>query len=949
MMSGLLRSVKGWAKGRGGAIALALLVCGMVFSAIAGPAESLHSRTQALRQTVSRLGDTTVVVQANIPLDTLSSDVNSDGPSTSAGQTPNVTEQQLSQAKDELASGMSALPLPLTAGDWTGVTTRGQAVSKGYGPKAVEALPPELAFEYRDTLTSNARLVSGRFTPGPGFPANALGVSVTPATADRFGLHPGSRLKVGGNLIIITGIVRPIGAGSTFWQYDPTLVQPSLQSPFTHPYWIGAVFADPGQLDNLSNMFGTVSTVNWEFPLTLAHVNADQAQELYNRLNLIGGTIVGLSGYLQYSSDDIDIGSPLLSSLRLFLQTQTSVLAVLLLLFVSLAAVGAAVLVLAARMMVDQRANELVMRRARGASARQVAVLLAGAAAAAAIPAAVIGVLAAFAAVPGAITGSPALSWILAAVAVMVAIAVPAVAGAWRYRRPAPAANPARIMTAETRTARFTTRGMRRVVAEITAAGASIAGLVVLHGQGVPAGTGTNWFLTLAPVLAAIPAVLIMLRLYPLIIWALVAVTRRRAGATSYVALAASARTSLASTAPAFALVLALTLTAFAGMVAEGIQAGQVSASWQATGADAVISAGPGASPMPAAGNTALRTIAAVRGVQHSAKVWTDAWNGGPAAQQITVVAVNPAQYAALTAATPFPGIPAGALATSPRPVTSTTTIDVLASPAAAATLGTGATQLTSGLVMGPIEVHVTGIVATTPAEPAGGTFILMPLQTLPGAGGDPSPNSILIAGSAIDRNQLNAVVNRILPGYDVSYRSDVLTSLTSSPLQHGAVTLMLLTAIAAAGFGLLNLILGLALGAADRDLTLARLAVMGDPHRNKLAMTEVLPAVLAATAAGLACALALPALTGTALDLSVFTGSSATVTLEPDIVSIGLPIAALLILAAATLVIQTRIAHRRGPTGLLRASLWGKQWQQRSPTSAPRHRGSIRSTVPGR
>jgi len=215
----------------------------------------------------------------------------------------------------------------------------------------------------------------------------------------------------------------------------------------------------------------------------------------------------------------------------------------------------------------------------------------------------------------------------------------------------------------------------------------------------------------------------------------------------------------------------------------------------------------------------------------------------------------------------------------------------------------------------------VTGIVTATPAEPGGGTFVLMPLQTLPGSGGDPTPNSVLITGSGIDHNRLSAVVNRVLPGYSVSYRSDVLTSLTSSPLQHGAITLMLLTAIAAAGFGLLNLILGLALGAAARDLTLARLAVMGDPHRNKLAITEVLPAVLAALAAGLACALVLPTLMGTALDLSVFTNSSTTVTLKPDIVSIGLPIAAMLVLAAATLVIQSRLAQRRGPTGLLRGA----------------------------
>ena len=37
----------------GGTLALALLVCGCVFAAMAGPALSLHTRTQALQQTLA--------------------------------------------------------------------------------------------------------------------------------------------------------------------------------------------------------------------------------------------------------------------------------------------------------------------------------------------------------------------------------------------------------------------------------------------------------------------------------------------------------------------------------------------------------------------------------------------------------------------------------------------------------------------------------------------------------------------------------------------------------------------------------------------------------------------------------------------------------------------------------------------------------------------------------
>jgi hypothetical protein len=122
------------------------------------------------------------------------------------------------------------------------------------------------------------------------------------------------------------------------------------------------------------------------------------------------------------------------------------------------------------------------------------------------------------------------------------------------------------------------------------------------------------------------------------------------------------------------------------------------------------------------------------------------------------------------------------------------------------------------------------------------------------------------------------------------------------------------------------GLILGLALGADERDLTLARLAVMGVRHGPRLALTQAIPAIAAAIIASVACALVLPSLTISALDLSVFTSSGLTtgtapeVTLRPDLVSVGLPAAALLTLAVATLVIQ---AYGTGsqPSRLLRIS----------------------------
>ncbi len=159
------------------------------------------------------------------------------------------------------------------------------------------------------------------------------------------------------------------------------------------------------------------------------------------------------------------------------------------------------------------------------------------------------------------------------------------------------------------------------------------------------------------------------------------------------------------------------------------------------------------------------------------------------------------------------------------------------------------------------------------------------------------------------------------MPGAAVRFRSAVLGALASSPLQAAAYVIMRLSLAVAAGFGLVILLLGLALGSADRDLTLARLTTMGLQQGRQiwLVLGEALLSVLAAIAAGVACAVVLPMLTSGTLNLSVFTGSTAPVPIAPDLVALAAPAAGLALLAAVVVAGQTRLLRRRGVPGLLR------------------------------
>ena len=245
----------------------------------------------------------------------------------------------------------------------------------------------------------------------------------------------------------------------------------------------------------------------------------------------------------------------------------------------------------------------------------------------------------------------------------------------------------------------------------------------------------------------------------------------------------------------------------------------------------------------------------------------------------------------------------------------------MLASPSAAAIIGSGVAELTSQAGMGPLRVRVAGTVATTPAATGTGLFVIMPLQRIVGETGPPATNLLLVTGTGFSHSALAAIVSKEVPAAAIRFRSAVLDGLVSSPLQAAADLIMLLSLAVAAGFGLAILLLGLALGSADRDLTLARLTTMGLEQGRliRLVLGETLLAVLAAVAAGAACAVALPTLTSSALNLSVFTGSSAPVPIAPDLVALAVPAAGLVVLTAVVVSTQTRLLRHRDVPGLLR------------------------------
>jgi putative ABC transport system permease protein len=467
---------------------LALLVCACVFAAMTGPAVSLRTRSQALRQTLASTSPIIKTVQVDAPWDEFTAYMNTSNPGYQGfGQSANLTPTQLAETQREIGQGLARLPVPLAAGAWTGLVTHLLTVTAGAGPRTFTGTPPQLEVVYRDALSAHATLVAGSYAHRA-LPSGALAGAVTTQMASRFGFHPGSRvvmaIPTGPVKVVITAIVRIRAPNSAFWTKDSTVGIPYLMHAGDIQYWVGGVFTDPDQLVAMQNALGSSAIdMQWLYPLAVAGVNADGVQALLDNLNRATTVPTGLTGVFAPAVSTTAVAKPLAPALSAFVETQAAVQTVLLLLFVSLIVVGAAVILLAAGMIAGRRADDLGLLRSRGASVRQVATLMLRSTAIVSGLAALAGAGLAVA-VAGPSDASSALGLSLAAVTVATALAGPPLIAAWRHRRPGSRpAGSSRAYPGREGSTRSRMAGMRRLVAEVTAVAASVAGLATFAGM----------------------------------------------------------------------------------------------------------------------------------------------------------------------------------------------------------------------------------------------------------------------------------------------------------------------------------------------------------------------------------------------------------------------------------------------------------------------------------
>lgn len=860
-----------------------------------------------------------------------------------------VRSPELSRVGNAL---LKALPAPLQADTSSvayGVRTTKPAVANEPWLPRPEEVPPKLTYVAQAGLKEHATLASGTWPTTPEevtSDSREVRGAVTEETAAEL------KVKVGATItlltaaqdpitVTITGIVAPRDPRGSYWSADPLLRTPSLvldtSSPFQQHYWTGTVLlaedAGPALLSTAAE-----PSLFWRFPPDPGRLTGPDSARLESVIaSLESGP--GLLKVREIAGDTATVSTGLGHIVEANTRMRDAISPVIAVAALGIGSVAAVVLLMTGALIGARRRSELALMRSRGGSLRGIGGRLLAETAVTVLPASALGLLLAVLVVgegrwwPGALAAT--------GVGLLVCVALPVRTTLQHIR---PTLHGAREDMVSARPSR------RRTVAELTLLVLAVGAVTALRRRGTSAEGGTDLLVSAAPVLVALIAALVLVRLYPLPLRLAARPMARLRGAIGFLSLARAGRSSAGGALPLLALLLALATAAFGGSVIAGIGDARDDAALASVGADARISGMSERATLP---DRLIRTVGDLDGVRDAAPVRveysvtmpeavagggarnagsddTDAGTGGDAesAGKAALVGVDPASYARLARTHGLPAFPAARLKASgpsaPLPKGAKPgperVLPAIASPALAARLGKEPRAIWT--LSGSFKVQVVGTTARAAAvSPT--NFLIVNSASLE----QKAPTTLLLAGTP-DPGKLRAAVGESGKEFVVQLRSEERARYVNTPMQAGAGRIYLAAVAAGAGYALLAVLLSLLQTAPERKTLLARLRTMGltTGQGRRLLAFEATPQALLAAGGGLFTGWATIALLSPGVDLvplalaGVAGSDTSPVALRTDLWSLGLPAAGVVALAAAVAGVQAWWASRRGSITELRA-----------------------------
>ncbi|MBJ6646025.1 hypothetical protein DD630_11580 [Streptomyces sp. BSE7F] len=884
----------------GAAAALALLVAVTAFLAAALPAALDRYDEDGMRRALEAAGPARTSVQ----IQTSDADMYlSDGP----------WEDRLSRERVEgpfaklLALPGRALPLDENQSSAGVRTTRAMKAPDPYLSQP-DGVAPVFHLVAQGGVAEHSRLTRGRLPkapedPGPG--ADSLEAAVTTETAEKLNIRVGSvvhfpRAEGDPLAVRVTGLVAPREPDGAYWSTLPGLAEPDLmvtQGPVPSQYWAGALLVAPDAGPALLATPGAPARY-WTLAPDPSALHGRDLEALTSAVaSLEGGPL--LERITATVSPHLDVSTDLDDVLGGYAGLWSAIGPLVAVAAFGTGTVAAVVLCMAGGLAAGRRRAELALLRARGASLRGLAGRLLAETVVVAVPAAALGLLAARLAVG---TGRPAQSAVAAgAVALAAALALPLRAVAVHR---AVGVHTAREDVVRARPSK------RRLVAEVTLLTVAVGAVLTLRTRGTSADgdpTGDE-LVSLAPVLVAVIAALVLVRLYPLPLRGLARPARRMRGVVGPLSLARAGRAGGSTVLPLLALLTALTIAAFGGSVLTGVTDARERAAVFAVGADArVENLAEGAADV----EERVRRAPGVEDVT-PVKVSYFALAGN---QRVSLAGVEPDAYAALS-----DRLDDGAFDADTLKADGEDTVPALGSPALAERFGDDPFPV----ILDDGDSFTAQVVAVRTWTPALGADDFLVVDGSALRAGLKPPTGLLVTGDHPDAAALRKAVG---DDAQVRLRSDVVAATVESPLQTGAERVYAAAAAAGAAYAALALLLTLLRAAPERAALLARLRTMGltRAQGRRLLILESLPQAVLAAAGGTLTAWAAIRLLAPGIDLTtvaVAAGAPAAgrVLLRADQLSLLVPALAVVALTVGVAAAQAWWSGRRGAVRELRA-----------------------------
>lgn len=824
-----------------------------------------------------------------------------------------------------------------------------------------EGLPIELIVQEHDQLDTLTTWTHGRAptadlttatTAEGDFPQIEVGISAQAATelgitvddaflvdvmvaddspGNTFGFRPEHRV------IRVTGICEALDPAAAAWDVpqEPFTVGQRLSFDGTPVANWPLVLAQPGALEHLAAHWFPVTM--WRFPVDVGAVPVSDLPALGDALRTVSSVrveIVGGSAWDAARPVPLTIHdgvTPLLTGHRVAVTAARSIVAVM---SWGVGAVAAATVVMAAAQLQARHTRATALARARGMSLRQV---LAGTVPPAMVTvtlAAALGLVAGTALAPAGRWGPPLIVAAATAVGALIAVVLTTAFG---YR-------------AQGVARRARGRARWRVLAELGAVALAVLGIVLLRQRGLaPAAQGIDPLLALAlvPVLLAVVAALLALRIGPLPTGAAARAAQSGRGAPLFIGLTAARQApggtgpergaGSASSASTAVVVVAVAFAVFASSLASTVAVGQQQSSWGHAGADLVVTASAGGPVLDVDGFGTRAVVPAVL-----ARRGSFALAGGGSETPVTVLALDLAEYRAarhaqgvaaqdglsdLDALLGGPSEPMSDGGSRGGAVT-VGQVQVLTAQGAGLPAGAPANLTIAGAVLSvQVTAESSAVPSLLPSEPGRTArseepIVLVDLAAIEAA----QPNTTLTPNTALaftDSDQTTRALAASLAaevedgGVAVVSRPDLLEELEGAPLVRAARTLVTLAIVAGAGYAMLAIGLGLLAGAPLRARSLSVLRTLGMRPRAALGLlaAELTPSLLITLLAGAGVGLALLPLTGPALNLRTYTGGLHTPAI---VVARGavLAVVGVAALAVALAVLVTVLIDRRRHLG---------------------------------